>query len=63
MDDVNWGLIWPLLALQFLLAIIGLVSLARAEKVRGPKWMWILIIVFGNIMGSIAYFTVGREEN
>lgn len=35
MDKVNWGLVWPLLALQILLAIVGLISLARAEKVRG----------------------------
>jgi hypothetical protein len=63
MDKVNWGLVWPLLALQILLAIVGLISLARAEKVRGPKWMWIIIIVFGNLLGSIAYFTAGRNEN
>lgn len=63
MDKVNWGLIWPLLALQVLLAVIGLISLARAEKVRGPKWVWIIILLFGNVLGSVAYFTVGRREN
>lgn len=62
MDEINWGLIGPLLALQVLLAITGLVSLARADKVRGPKWLWVFIIIFGNLIGSIAYFTVGRKE-
>ncbi|WP_054943420.1 PLD nuclease N-terminal domain-containing protein [Paenibacillus ihuae] len=63
MDEVNWGLIWPLVALQALLAIIGLFSLAKAEQVRGPKWLWVLILLFGNLLGSIAYFTVGRKES
>ncbi|WP_405104373.1 PLD nuclease N-terminal domain-containing protein [Paenibacillus sp. FSL K6-1217] len=62
MDKVNWGLIWPLLALQILLAVIGLISLARTERVRGPKWMWVLFLVFGNLLGSVAYFTLGRRE-
>ncbi|KHL93927.1 Negative regulatory protein YxlE [Paenibacillus sp. IHB B 3415] len=62
MDKVNWGLIAPLLALQILLAVVGLISLARTEQVRGPKWMWVLILVFGNLLGSIAYFTLGRKE-
>lgn len=63
MDKVNWGLVGPLLALQALLAVIGLISLAGAEKVRGPKWMWIIILLFGNLLGSVAYFTIGRNEN
>ncbi|MEK4326213.1 PLD nuclease N-terminal domain-containing protein [Paenibacillus sp. FSL R7-0297] len=62
MDKVNWGLIAPLLALQVLLAVVGLISLARTDKVRGPKWMWVLLLVFGNLLGSIAYFTLGRKE-
>ncbi|WP_445669992.1 PLD nuclease N-terminal domain-containing protein [Paenibacillus sp. FSL R10-2771] len=62
MDKVNWGLIAPLLALQILLAVVGLISLARTEQVRGPKWMWVLLLVFGNLLGSIAYFTLGRKE-
>lgn len=60
--ELNWGLIMPLLILQTLLAIMGLISLAKAERVRGPKWMWIIIIIFGNMIGSIAYFTIGRKD-
>lgn len=62
MDSVNWGLIMPLLILQALLAIIGLISLAKAEHTRGPKWLWLIILIFGNILGSIVYFTVGRKD-
>lgn len=63
MEDVNWGLIMPLIILQALLAIIGLISLAKADRVRGPKWMWIIIIIFGNILGSVAYFTIGDRKS
>jgi uncharacterized membrane protein len=62
MENVNWGLIMPLIILQALLAIIGLISLAKADSVRGPKWMWIIIIILGNMLGSIAYFTIGRKD-
>ncbi|KWX77851.1 transcriptional regulator [Paenibacillus riograndensis] len=63
MEEIKWGLIWPLLALQVLLAVIGLVSLVKAEQTRGPKWLWVIILIFGNLLGSIAYFTVGRKDN
>ncbi|MRN56953.1 PLD nuclease N-terminal domain-containing protein [Paenibacillus monticola] len=62
MDSVNWGLIMPLLILQALLAIIGLISLAKVEHTRGPKWLWLIILIFGNLLGSIVYFTVGRKD-
>ncbi len=62
--DIQWGLIMPVIILQLILALIGLISLAKAspESVRGPKWVWVLVILFGNIIGSIAYFAVGRRE-
>ncbi|AIQ71036.1 PLD nuclease N-terminal domain-containing protein [Paenibacillus graminis] len=63
MDEIKWGLIGPLLALQVLLAVIGLISLSKAERTRGPKWLWVIILIFGNLLGSVAYFTVGRKDN
>ncbi|MGN7765111.1 PLD nuclease N-terminal domain-containing protein [Paenibacillus sp. 22594] len=63
MDEIKWGLIWPLLALQAVLAVIGLISLAKAERTRGPKWLWVIILIFGNLLGSVAYFTIGRKES
>lgn len=62
MNDIHWGLIGPLLALQVLLAVIGLISLTKTEQVRGPRWMWGLFLIFGNLLGSIAYFTLGRRD-
>lgn len=62
MKELDWSLLWPFFVLQGLLAVVGLVSLARAGSVRGPKWMWALVILLGNLLGSIAYFTIGRKE-
>lgn len=62
MKDVDWSLIWPLIALQVVLAIIGLFSLRKTETTMGPKWVWAIVILFGNLVGSILYFTVGRKN-
>ncbi|NGM85121.1 PLDc_N domain-containing protein [Paenibacillus sp. 7124] len=62
MKSIDLSLLWPLIALQGLLAVIGLVSLVKAQSVRGPKWMWAIIILLGNLLGSLAYFTIGRKE-
>lgn len=55
-------LLIPLLLVQIGLLIAGVVDLVKREKTKGPKWMWVLIIVFVNIIGPIIYFVVGREE-
>lgn len=55
-------LIIPLVLLQLILMIVALVDLARREKTKGPKWLWALIIIFGELIGPIVYFLVGREE-
>ena len=52
----------PVLLLELALIIAALVDLARRERTKGPKWMWVLIIVFVNLIGPILYFLVGREE-
>jgi 4-amino-4-deoxy-L-arabinose transferase-like glycosyltransferase len=55
-------LILPLVAVQLALMIAALVDLARRERTRGPKWLWALIIVLGELLGPIAYFLLGRRE-
>lgn len=55
-------LLIPLFLVQIGLMIAALVDLLKREKTKGPKWMWIIIVVFVNIIGPIIYFVVGREE-
>jgi len=40
----------------------ALMDVARREKTRGPKWMWVLVILFVNLIGPVAYLIFGREE-
>lgn len=57
-------LLIPLLVIQLLLILAALWDLARrpASALRGPKWVWVLVILFINIIGPIVYFVLGREE-
>jgi hypothetical protein len=52
----------PIIVLQLVLLAVALLDLVRRERTRGPKWMWVLIILFVNIIGPILYLVVGREE-
>jgi hypothetical protein len=52
----------PILLLQLVLMVAALVDLARRERTRGPKWVWLLVIVLINLIGPIIYFVAGREE-
>ena len=55
-------LLLPVILLQLTLMVVALVDLARRERTRGPKWMWVLIFVLGELIGPLIYFTVGRQE-
>lgn len=61
-SNIPWNLIMPILVLQLILAVVGLVSLYKTEATRGPKLLWLIIILCGNIFGSVAYFVFGRKD-
>jgi hypothetical protein len=52
----------PIVLLQLILMIVALVDLIRREKTRGPKWLWAIVIVLGELIGPIVYLIFGREE-
>lgn len=52
----------PIVMLQIALIVIALKDLTSRERIKGPKWAWVLIILFVNIFGPIIYLLVGREE-
>ena len=58
----NLALLLPLIILQLGLMIAALIDLARRPSTRGPKWLWVLVILFVNTIGPIIYFLVGRGE-
>ncbi|MFE7064634.1 PLDc N-terminal domain-containing protein [Sutcliffiella sp. NPDC057660] len=60
--ELNWAIVTPIIILQAILTIAALVSCIKQEETNGPKWLWIIIILFINILGPILYFVVGRKN-
>ena len=58
------ALLAPIVIIQLGLMIAALYDLEKDERrVRGGnKLVWVLVIVFLNIIGPILYFIAGREE-
>lgn len=52
----------PVILLQLALMAVALVDLARRERTNGPKWVWVLVIVFGELLGPVVYLLFGRKE-
>ncbi len=57
-------LLIPVLLIQFGMQIYALIDLYRqpAEQIRSSKWLWVAIILLGEIIGPIVYFIVARKE-
>ena len=55
-------LLIPVVLIQLGLMIAALVDLLRREQTRGPKWAWVLVILFVNMIGPIIYFIAGRKD-
>ncbi|MDQ0352003.1 hypothetical protein J2R98_001835 [Alkalibacillus filiformis] len=61
MDATLIQLLLPLGVLQLILIVIALIDLRKIDETNGPKWMWVLIIIFFNFIGPIIYFIIGRR--
>jgi len=55
-------LLIPIALLELGLAIAALVDIFRREKTKGPKWVWVIVVLVFNLLGPIAYFIFGRNE-
>ena len=55
-------LLVPVIIIQLGLIVAALVDLIKRSKTRGPKWLWVLIILIFGIIGPIIYFVIGRED-
>jgi hypothetical protein len=54
----------PVLILELALIVIALLDLAKRARVTGnSKVLWIIIIVFIQIFGPVAYLMFGRKED
>jgi hypothetical protein len=55
-------LLIPIILVQLGLMIAALVDLIKRAETQGPKWLWVVVIVFFNLIGPIVYFVVGRKD-
>ena len=55
-------LLAPVLLIWLILLVAGLVDLIPRQCTRGPKWLWVLIVILFSIIGPVVYFIFGREE-
>lgn len=62
-SNVNWGIIAPILVIQLLLLVVALFDWFRIKETNGPKWLWLLIILFVSTLGPILYFIFGRRND
>ena len=59
------ALLAPIILIQLGLMVVALLDLEKEDRrVRGGnKLVWILVIVFLNVIGPIVYFVAGRDES
>ncbi len=66
MENIDFGqlllLLSPVIIIQLVLIIVALWDLIKRDKTRGPKWLWVIIILIINFIGPILYLVIGREE-
>ena len=61
--DNQLVLLLPFVILEFVLAITALIHVIKHSNYRfGNKFIWILVVLFLQIIGPIFYFIFGRGE-
>lgn len=60
--EINWGLVAPLIIINFIIMIFALVDWIKAEETNGPKFLWLPIILFLSLIGPVLYFVIGRRQ-
>jgi len=45
-----------------ILPVLALIDIVRNEFEGNNKVVWVLIVIFFNIIGSILYFLIGRQQ-
>lgn len=60
------GMIGPMqlaiMALVLLLPVIALIDIVRNEFTESNKLIWVLVVVFLPVIGSLLYFMIGSNH-
>ncbi|NWO13138.1 PLD nuclease N-terminal domain-containing protein [Virgibacillus sp.] len=62
LHSINWAILAPIIIIQLILVIVALIDWAKVKNTNGPKWLWLIIIIFLNMIGPILYFLFGRRH-
>ena len=46
----------------FLIPLLALVDIVRSKFEGNMQLVWVIIVVFFNVIGSILYFIIGRNQ-
>jgi len=57
-----WPLLLPVFLLELSLMAVALLDLRRRANTKGPKWAWVLVILFVSLLGPLLYLLLGRQD-
>ena len=58
-----WQIFLILIALSGItLTIIALIDILKSKFEGNNKIVWLLVVIFINLLGAILYFTIGRKQ-
>lgn len=59
-----WQVLLLFIAVAFFIlpTVIALVDIVRNEFSGHNKIVWLLLVLLGNLLGAILYFTIGRQQ-
>lgn len=52
----------PIILIELGLIVFAMVQLIKGDVRYLPKWGWVLIILFINIIGPIVFLAIGRKK-
>ncbi len=58
---------WQIIIISFVFlgiipTIIALIDILKNEFEENNKIIWVLVVLFFNLIGAILYFTIGRKQ-
>jgi hypothetical protein len=57
-----WQIILMFILICILPTIIALIDIVRNEFTGNNKIVWLLVVLFGNFLGAVLYFIIGRKQ-
>jgi len=64
LSEVDLRPLIPFIIIQVILFLVAIIDITRrGRQTKGPKLMWVFIVIFISIFGPVAYFIFGRRND